>query len=65
MPSDLRRVSLVDLTPPQRAQPRLDRRMRSLTQYVRASLARRQAQLRWIANHYRRLRAVAAASVEP
>jgi hypothetical protein len=38
--------------------------MRSLTQYVRASLARRQAQLRWIANH-RRLRAVAAASVEP
>jgi hypothetical protein len=53
----------MDLTPTQRAQRRLDRRMLSPTQRARW-LARRQAQLRRIAEHYRRMGA-GAAPVEP
>jgi hypothetical protein len=49
----------MDLTPAQRAQRRLDRRMMSPTQRARWR-ARRQAQLRQIAEHYRRTRARAA-----
>jgi hypothetical protein len=54
----------MDLTPAQRAQRRLDRRMMSPMQRARW-LARRQAQLERIAAHYRRTRARAAALVEP
>jgi hypothetical protein len=54
----------MDRTPAQRAQRRLDRQMISPAQRARW-LARRQAQLRRIADHYRRLRAGAAAPVEP
>jgi hypothetical protein len=53
----------VDRTPTHRAQRRLDRQMMSPAQRARW-LARRQAQLRRIAEHYRRLRGPDTASVD-
>lgn len=52
------------MTTEQRAQRRLDRQTMSPAQRARW-LAQRQAQLRRIAAHYRRMRAHAAARVEP